>query len=54
MVIDTLNAHTREELEYGDRLRISFGALKNATARAAILELMDRLLAARTETATAQ
>jgi len=41
----TLNAHSREALIEGDRLRIGFGALKNARALAAILELMDWLLA---------
>ena len=40
----TLNAHSREVLEDGDRLRIGFGALKNAAALAAVLALMDRLL----------
>jgi hypothetical protein len=40
----TLNAHSRIALEEGDRLRIGFGALKNATALAAVLELLDRLL----------
>lgn len=41
----TLNAHSREVLTDGDRLRIGFGALKNAAARAAVLALMDELLA---------
>lgn len=44
MVMETLNAHSREALAEGDRLRIGFGALKNATAQAAVLALMDRLL----------
>ena len=41
----TLNAHSREVLVEGDRLRIGFGALKNAAALAAVLALMERLLA---------
>jgi hypothetical protein len=32
-------------LEEGDRLRIGFGALKNVAARAAVLALMEQLLA---------
>ena len=40
----TLNAHSREVLVEGDRLRIGFGALKNLTARAAVLEVMGELL----------
>jgi hypothetical protein len=44
-VLETLNAHSREVLVDGDRLRIGFGALKNAAAQAAVLALMERLLA---------
>ena len=40
----TLNAHSRDVLEEGNRLRIGFGALKNAAALAAVLALLDRLL----------
>ena len=40
----TLNALSRDVLEEGDRLRIGFGALKNAAALAAVLALLDRLL----------
>lgn len=40
----TLNAHSRAVLADGDRLRIGFGALKNAAARAAVLALLDDLL----------
>jgi hypothetical protein len=43
-VLETLNAHSRVALEEGDRLRIGFGALKNAAAQAAVLALMERLL----------
>jgi hypothetical protein len=43
-VIGTLNQHSREVLVEGDRLRIGFGALKNAAAQAAVLSLMERLL----------
>jgi hypothetical protein len=53
----TLNAHSRDVLVEGDRLRIGFGALKNAAARAEVLALMDRLLvspAARAEAAQAE
>jgi len=44
-VLETLNAHSRAVLVDGDRLRIGFGALKNAAAQAAVLALMERLLA---------
>ena len=44
-VIETLNAHSREVLVDGDRLRIGFGALKNAAAQAAVMALMERLAA---------
>lgn len=43
--MQVLNAQSREVLVEGDRLRIGFGALKNAAALAAVLETMDRLLA---------
>ena len=43
-VMQTLNAHSREVLVEGDRLRIGFGALKNPTALAAVLALMEQLL----------
>ena len=49
--MSTLNAHTREELDPEGRLHISFGALKNANACAAVLALMDDLLA-KTQTAS--
>jgi hypothetical protein len=42
--IETLNAHARAVLMEGDRLQISFGAIKNVVARTAVLELLDRLL----------
>lgn len=42
--METLNAHSREVLVEGDRLRIGFGALKNDAGRASVLALMDRLL----------
>ncbi len=45
MVRETINAHTRDVLAEGDRLRISFGALKNANARAAVLDMLNLLLA---------
>lgn len=51
-VMQTLNAHSRQVLVEGDRLRIGFGALKNAAAQAAVLALMDRLLADRDAPAT--
>lgn len=40
----TLNAHANVVLADADRLRISFGALKNAAALAAVLALVDDLL----------
>ena len=40
----TLNAHSREVLTEGDRLRIGFGALKNAAALEAVLATLGRLL----------
>ena len=42
--IETLNAHSREVLVEGDRLRIGFAALKNEAARTAVLTLMQQLL----------
>ena len=42
--MQTLNAHSREVLVDGDRLRIGFGALKNAAATTTVLALMDQLL----------
>ncbi len=44
-VLETLNAHSRAVLVEGERLRIGFGALKNAAAQSAVLALMDALLA---------
>ena len=44
-IMQTLNANSRKVLVEGDRLRIGFGALKNAEALAAVLALMERLLA---------
>ena len=44
-VLQTLNAHSRDLLVEGDRLRIGFGALKNVAAQHAVLTLMERLLA---------
>ena len=43
--VAALNAHSREVLESDDALRIGFGALKNVAARAAVLALMDELIA---------
>ena len=50
--IATLNAHSREIRVAGDRLRIGFGALKNADALAAVLALLDTLLDADAPPAT--
>lgn len=44
-VLQTLNTHSRTVLVEGDRLRIGFGALKNVAAQAAVLGLMEQLLA---------
>ena len=44
-VLQTLNAHSRDVLVEGDRLRIGFGALKNDAALNAVLTLMEQLLA---------
>jgi hypothetical protein len=52
-VMETLNAHSRQVLVEGDRLRIGFGALKNAAAQAAVLAVMEHLLADRDEPAAA-
>ena len=49
VVLETINAHSREVLEEGERLRIGFGALKNAAALAAIQNLMAELLTAGVE-----
>ncbi|MEJ7808889.1 MAG: hypothetical protein WKG32_00585 [Gemmatimonadaceae bacterium] len=43
-VMQTLNAHSREVLLDGDRLRIGFTALKNVAGRTAVLALLDELL----------
>ena len=43
-VLQTLNTHSRSVLVEGDRLRIGFGALKNAGAQKAVLALMEQLL----------
>jgi hypothetical protein len=43
-VMQTLNTHSRSVLVEGDRLRIGFGALKNAAAQTAVLALMEQLL----------
>ena len=43
-VMQTLNAHSREVLVEGDRLRIGFSALKNPAALAAVLALIEQLL----------
>ena len=45
-VVETLNAHTRQALTENDRLRIGFGALKNATALAAVTALLGETLTA--------
>jgi hypothetical protein len=44
-VVETLNAYTRQGLSSEDRLRIGFGALKNATALKAVTTLLGELLA---------
>ena len=49
--MQTLNAHLREALIEGDRLRIGFGALKNVAARTAVLALMEQLLTSSEQTA---
>lgn len=51
--LETLNAHSREVLVEGDRLRIGFSALKNAAALAAVLGLMQQLLIGTGESAAA-
>ncbi len=44
-VVEILNAHRRQQLSPDDRLRIGFGALKNASALAAVTTLLGELLA---------
>jgi len=44
-VVETINAHTRQGLNADDRLRVGFGALKNANALAAVTTLLGELLA---------
>lgn len=53
MVLETLNAHSREVLTDEHRLRIGFGALKNDAARAAVLALMEHLLTTSPQPASA-
>ncbi|MGZ8468469.1 MAG: hypothetical protein ACXW61_03310 [Gemmatirosa sp.] len=43
-VLQTLNAHSRDLLVEGDRLRIGFGALKNVTTQSAVFALLEQLL----------
>jgi hypothetical protein len=45
-VVETLNAYSRQVLNENDRLRIGFGALKNASALAAVTALLGELLTA--------
>jgi len=45
-VVETLNAHARLVLNENDRLRIGFGALKNASALAAVTALLGEILTA--------
>lgn len=53
-VRELFNAHSRVALGAEDRLRIGFGALKNPTARGAVLALLDGLVeGARTTEAAA-
>jgi len=47
-VLETFNAHSRETLAERDRLRIGFGALKNAAALAAVQVLLGELASAQT------
>ena len=44
-VVETFNTYARQELDVNDRLRIGFGALKNARALAAVTTLLGELLA---------
>ena len=44
-VVETINAYARQGLNADDRLRIGFGALKNANALAAVTTLLGELLA---------
>lgn len=44
-VVETLNAHSRQVLTETDRLRIGFGALKNANALAAVTDMLGELIA---------
>ena len=53
-VVETLNLHVREQLNPNDRLRISFGALKNASALEAVTSLLDELLATNGSAASAK
>jgi hypothetical protein len=52
-VVETLNAYSRQVLNENDRLRIGFGALKNASALAAVTALLGELLAANGAVASA-
>ncbi len=45
-VVETFNAHARLVLNENDRLRIGFGALKNANALAAVTALLGEILTA--------
>jgi hypothetical protein len=43
-VVEIINAHVRQPLTENERLRIGFGALKNASALAAVTALLGELL----------
>jgi hypothetical protein len=53
MVVETLNAYSRHELDATDRLRIGFGALKNPNTLNAVTTLLGELLAATGSSTTA-
>jgi hypothetical protein len=51
-VVETINTYSRQPLTESDRLRIGFGALKNATAFAAVTTLLGELLTADDKTSS--
>ena len=51
-IVETINLYSRQPLTESDRLRFGFGALKNATAFAAVTTLLGELLTADAKTAS--
>jgi hypothetical protein len=53
-IVETINAYGRQDLDANGRLRIGFGALKNANTLAAVTTLLGEVLAATSSGTTAE